>query len=142
MAGQYGDITSFLPKDGVNYDDVIGEVMGANAIKKMAGLGAEAGFNNAVTSSVANVKNMFLQGEIEKSKAKMQASNILGQANMNKQQGQKEPSTFDKILGYGSQAFGIASGLGAFSGGGGNMGGKNYWDPMTGKGVAGPNFGL
>ena len=24
----------------------------------------------------------------------------------------------------------------------GNMGGKNYFDPMTGKGVAGPNFGL
>ncbi|BAQ93514.1 phage tail tape measure protein [uncultured Mediterranean phage uvMED] len=27
-------------------------------------------------------------------------------------------------------------------GGGGNMGGQNYFDPMTGKGVAGPNFGL
>ena len=27
-------------------------------------------------------------------------------------------------------------------GGGGNMGGQNYFDPITGKGVAGPNFGL
>ena len=27
-------------------------------------------------------------------------------------------------------------------GGGGGMGGQNYFDPMTGKGVAGPNFGL
>ena len=27
-------------------------------------------------------------------------------------------------------------------GGGGNMGGQNYFDPTTGKGVAGPNFGL
>ena len=26
--------------------------------------------------------------------------------------------------------------------GGGNMGGQNYFDPTTGKGVAGPNFGL
>ena len=26
--------------------------------------------------------------------------------------------------------------------GGSQMGGDNYWDPVTGKGVAGPNYGL
>ena len=30
----------------------------------------------------------------------------------------------------------------AFGGGGGNMGGQNYFDPKSGLGVAGPNFGL
>jgi phage-related minor tail protein len=38
-------------------------------------------------------------------------------------------------------AIGIAKMFAGLSGGG-NMGGKNYFDPMTGKGVAGPNFGL
>ena len=35
-----------------------------------------------------------------------------------------------------------ALGVSMPGGGGGNMGGGNYFDPMTGKGVAGPNFGL
>ena len=30
----------------------------------------------------------------------------------------------------------------AMFGGGGNMGGQNYFDPITGKGVAGPNYGF
>ena len=37
----------------------------------------------------------------------------------------------------------ILQALGALGGGGGsNMGGSGYYDPMTGKGTAGPNFGL
>ena len=38
---------------------------------------------------------------------------------------------------------GGGGGGGLFGGGGGaTMGGSNYWDPKTGLGVAGPNFGL
>ena len=36
----------------------------------------------------------------------------------------------------------ILSILKGFMGGGANMGGSGYFDPMTGKGVAGPNFGF
>ena len=36
----------------------------------------------------------------------------------------------------------IAGGLFGGGGGGATMGGSGYYDPMTGKGTAGPNFGL
>lgn len=39
-------------------------------------------------------------------------------------------------------AIGIAKAFAGLLGGGGNMGGQNYFNPKTGLGVAGPNFGL
>ena len=39
-------------------------------------------------------------------------------------------------------AIGIAKKFAGLLGGGGGMGGNNYFDPKTGLGVAGPNFGL
>jgi len=46
-------------------------------------------------------------------------------------------------LGGGGGLFGsIFSGLGGLFGGGGMMGGGGYFDPLTGLGTAGPNFGL
>ena len=45
--------------------------------------------------------------------------------------------------GIGAVAGGAMKGGGSLFGGGGpQMGGDNYWDPTTGKGVAGPNYGL
>lgn len=62
----------------------------------------------------------------------------------------KEGGTSNVLGGIGMIASMAGSLLGGFSGlfgatgggGGGNMGGAGYFDPMTGKGIAGPNFGL
>ncbi len=142
MAGQYGDITSFLPKDGVNYNDVIDEVINANAIKEITGLGTEARFNNAVTTLQANVENMFLRGEIEKSKAKMQASNIIGQGKMNAAPKQPKQSPFDQALEIGSQIAGIAGGLGAFSGGGSSFGNDGFGSFGDYRGIPSNGWGI
>ena len=142
MAGQYGDISAFLPKD-VNYGAVVNSVLDANTRESIEGWGAKALFNEKNLGSAANVKNMFFQGEIEKSKAKMQALNIVHQAKMNAPK-QPKQSPLNQALGIGSQVIGIASGLGAFGGDGtfGNpfgadkdAGTAGYIDFGTGSGV-------
>ena len=144
FAGQVGDISQFLPQDGLNPSEIIGTVMNANSMKKNSGLLAQVNANKAMLGTAGLVQEAHQKGRMTKAKADLDVTKILTQGKMqtSKQDAQGESNLWSGIT---QMAGGFLSGgLGAIGsgGGGGNMGGSNYWDPITGKGVAGPNWGL
>jgi DNA-binding TFAR19-related protein (PDSD5 family) len=89
------------------------------------------GIGNAIANSLANGVAGLIEGTTT---AKEVFANFLRDV------GQILVQEGTKMIGM-YFAIGIAKIFAGLSSGG-NMGGKNYFDPMTGKGVAGPNFGL
>lgn len=82
----------------------------------------------------------------DKAAAMVEMAEIAGEGLQDQAQAQAQQANENEIGGLitsGAKSLFGGIGGGLFGGGGGaTMGGSNYWDPKTGLGVAGPNFGL
>ena len=91
------------------------------------------GIGDAVGNSVSSGIQGLVEGTANAQQIFSDFLKSIGQILI--QEGAKMIATYTAIA--------IAKSLaGLFGGGGGNMGGKGYFDPSSGLGVAGPNFGL
>jgi len=147
FAGQAADITQFMPKDGPQYDKLSNVVLDADNGRRIGGINSTrdqsiAGVNSIATAQLGNLKGdmMISQGELNAAKIKYGA-----EANAAAIEAQGDAAQFGGMMsglsGLATGGLRFAKNKGWFDKGG-NMGGSNYWDPKTGKGVAGPNFGL
>ena len=147
FAGQVVDITQFMPKDGPQYDMIADQVMATNSMLRNTGTAAQAQFNTAGTNAAATAQIGNLKGQMHITQGNLNATKILTGAEAAAAQlnAQGDAAQFGGMMkglsGLATGGLGFADEKGWFDKGG-NMGGSNYWDPKTGKGVAGPNFGL
>ena len=147
FAGQAVDITQFMPKDGPQYDMIADQVMATNSMLRNTGTAAQAQFNTAGTNAAATAQIGNLKGQMYITQGNLNATKILTGAEAAAAQlnAEGDAAQFGGMMkglsGLATGGLGFADEKGWFDKGG-NMGGSNYWDPKTGKGVAGPNFGL
>ena len=97
--------------------------------------------NQQAYSSQSDLNQAATAADTRAFMADREAENMVKMAKMEA----KAMGSGDGGMGMAGQALdvvGQAAGLFGGGGGGANMGGGNYWDPKTGLGVAGPNFGL
>jgi len=147
FAGQVVDITQFMPKDGPQYDMIADQVMATNSMLRNTGTAAQAQFNTAGTNAAATAQIGNLKGQMHITQGNLNATKILtgAEADAAAANAQGDAAQFGGMMkglsGLATGGLGFADEKGWFDKGG-NMGGSNYWDPKTGKGVAGPNFGL
>ncbi len=147
FASQAGGITQFMPKGGTQFDMISDQVMATNSMLRNTGIAAQAQFNTAGTNAAATAQIGNLKGQMHITHGNLNATKILTGAEAAAAQlnAQGDAAQFGGMMkglsGLATGGLGFADEKGWFDKGG-NMGGSNYWDPKTGKGVAGPNFGL
>ena len=79
FAGQIGNISQFLPQDGLNPSETAKAVLNANSMKKNSGLLAQAEANKSIIGTTGLVQGAHQKARIPIAEGKLAATKILTQ---------------------------------------------------------------